>query len=122
MKNSSQKILSKNPPKKSSQKISPKKTPSKKFCQKDSSKKSFGKIPKKFLKKIQKNSKNSATISTNNPKNFQTISQKIPKILKIFNSLHRTWRPKTLSGLFLYISSDPTTNPEFSRFFYSTKY
>ena len=36
-----------------------------------------------------------------NLENFHTSSQKIPKILKISNSLHRTWRPKTLSGLFL---------------------
>ena len=32
---------------------------------------------------------------------FQKNSKKIPKILKISNSLHRTLRPKTLSGLFL---------------------
>ena len=42
-------------------------------------------LPKKFLQK--------------NPNNFQTISQRIPKILKISNSLHRTQRQKTLWGL-----------------------
>jgi hypothetical protein len=65
-------------------------------------KKSFRKIPKKFQKKFQKIPKKSKQF----PKNFQTISQKtsqkIPKILKISNSLHRTWRPKTLSGLFFF--------------------
>ena len=55
---------------------------------------------KKFLQKIFK--KNSPKI----PKDFQTISQKIPKILKISNSLHRTQRPKALalSGFFLCLS------------------
>ena len=41
-----------------------------------------------------------------NPKKFQIISQKISKILKISNSLHRTWRPKTFSGLFLLVNED----------------
>ena len=90
-KNSSQKLFSpKIPPKKilknispknSSQKISSKKILQKKFLQKNP--------PKKYPKNSRKN-----------PKKFQTISLKIPKILKISDSLHRTWRPKTLSGFF----------------------
>ena len=68
------KILPKNPPKKSSQK-----NPLKKFLPKNSSKKI---PPKKIPKKFPKNSK------------------KIPKKFLRSNSLHRTWRPKTLSGLF----------------------
>ena len=77
-KQSSQKSSQKNPPKNPSNKISHKKFLQKKFRQKIPPKKSLRKIPKKI----------------------QTIFQKIPNFLKISNSLHRTWRPKTLSGLF----------------------
>ena len=70
----------KNPPKKFLPKTSSQENPPNKILQKNSQK-----IPPKFQK---------------NSKNFKTISQKIPKILKISNSLHRTWMPKTLSGLF----------------------
>jgi hypothetical protein len=70
-KNFSKKIL----PKKSSQNIHPQKI-----------------IPNKSPPKNKKKSRK-------NKKKFQKNSQKIPT-LKIFNSLHRTWRPKTLSGLF----------------------
>jgi len=60
------------------------------------SKKSFRKILKKrSSKKLQENSKNFPQKSRKNSKNFQTISQKF-LILKISNSLHRTWRSKTL--------------------------
>ena len=48
----------------------------------------------KYSKKIQELPKKNSRIS----KTFKNY-QKIPKILKISNSLHRTWRPKTLSGL-----------------------
>ena len=81
-----------NPPKKNFPKKSSKKIPPKKFRQKKLLQKFFGKIPKKCFKK----SKNFQKF----PKKFYTISQKIIKILKISNSLHRTWRPKPLSGLF----------------------
>ena len=82
--NSSQRIPPKNIlSKKSSQKESSQKIPSKKFLQKNP--------PKKYPKTSQKNPK--------------TISQKISKILKVSNSLHRTWRPKTLSGLLFTNSS-----------------
>ena len=46
--------------------------------------------PKKISKKI----------FIRNSQKIQKISQKISKISKISNYLHRTWRPKTLSGLF----------------------
>jgi hypothetical protein len=72
-------FLTKNPHKKSSQKKSSQKISPKKFLQINSSRKI---LPKKFQK------------------NFQTISQKISKILKVSNSLH-TLRPKTLLGLFI---------------------
>jgi hypothetical protein len=62
------------------------KNPPKKFFQKNSSKKI---PPKNPPKKFPKNSQ----------KKIRKISQKISKILKVSNSLHRTWRPKTLSGL-----------------------
>jgi hypothetical protein len=65
---SPKKLLSKN----SSQKMSPKKIPPKELIPKKNP-------PKKFPKKFQRS-----------PKNFQKISQKIPKILKISNSLDRT--------------------------------
>ena len=87
------------------------------------------KFPKKFPKKSQKikmnstknpkqieeNSQKFPNKSSKNPKIFQKKSsftekfknfqknqelKKIPTILKICNSLHPTWRPKTLSGLF----------------------
>ena len=77
------KILAKKSSQKSSQKILPKnlsqKIPPKIFLQKNL-------LPKKFQQ---------------NPKNFQTISQNNSMIFKISNSLHRTWRPKTISGLFV---------------------
>jgi hypothetical protein len=86
-----------NPPKKSSQK-----NPPKMFLQKNSAKKIPPKNPsEKVLKKFQKNSKKKKFQKKS--KNFKTISQKIPKILKISNSLHCTWRPKTHSGLFLEV-------------------
>ena len=55
-------------------------------------------LPKKFSKKILKK-----FLIHSPPKNkkIQAIFQKIPKILKISNSLHCTQRPKTLSGLLL---------------------
>ena len=85
------------PPKKFLPKKFSKKIPPKKLRQKNSFKKILPKnslkISKKKSKKFQKFSKN----FKKNPKN----SQIIPKILKISNSPHRTWRPKTLSGLFL---------------------
>ena len=112
-KNSSpKKPLPKNPPKKifpriSSQKYFPKNSP-KKFSQKILPKKSSQKIlQKNFSKKITtkkfRPKKSSQKISKKFPKNFKTKSEKNHKILKIFHSLHRTWRPKTLSGLFYYI-------------------
>jgi hypothetical protein len=102
-------------PKHFSQKLSPKKIPPKKFLQKKfslkiSSQKISPKIhPKKILKKNphkkfpKKSPKNPKKFTKNPPKNlkkFQTSFQKIPKILKVSNPLHCTWRPKTLSGLF----------------------
>ena len=91
-------------PKKSSQKISPQK-----ILQKIPPKKSFGKIPWKFQKKSTESSKIKYKNSKNSPTTFKKIKKKIPnnfkskfqipKILKISNSLQRTWRPKTLLGL-----------------------
>ena len=79
----------------SSQRIPPKKI-LQKFLQKNSSKK----IPlKNHPKKIQKKSKQFPSKSWKDPEKIQKNSQKIPK-LKISNSPHRTWRPKTPSGLF----------------------
>ena len=49
------------------------------------------KFPKIFQKNPQKFSKN----ATKEFKNYQ----KIPKILKVSNSLHRTWRPKPFWAL-----------------------
>jgi hypothetical protein len=82
-KNSLKKSSQKNPPKKILSKNFSQKIPPKQFRQKNSSKKI---PPKNSSEKIlQKNS----------------LSHKKSKILKISNSLHRTWRPKTLSGLLL---------------------
>ena len=91
----------------SSQKLSPKKSPpknasknlpQKKILPKNYSKTSLKKNPlKKFQKKIPKKFQK---IPPKNPKKLSSISQEILKILKIFNSLHHTWRPKTLSALF----------------------
>ena len=84
-------IPCKNLPSNSSQRI-PHKIPPKKLLPANS----YQKIsPKKFL---PKNSSQKILL-----KNSQKISQKIQKIskiLKISDSLHQTWRPKTLSGLF----------------------
>ena len=72
------------------------KIPPKKFHQKNSSKKSSSKISKHFktnskspknYKKLQKKFQKKFQRT---PKNLQMISQKIPKILKTSNSLHRT--------------------------------
>jgi hypothetical protein len=66
------------------------------------------KFPKKFPKNPKKNPiefpKNFPKISLKNPKIFQKKIknyQRISKILKISNSLNRTRRPKTFSGLFI---------------------
>ena len=77
--------------KKSSKKIFPKKSSTKKSSQKF--------LPKKILK-INSFNKILLKIPKNFQKIFQRISQKISKILKVSNFLHRTWKPKTLSGLF----------------------
>ena len=69
-------------------------TLSKNSSQKNLPKKSSQESSKKTLQKILKKNKKK---SRKNPKNFQKISQ---KVMKISNSLHHTWRPKTLSGLF----------------------
>ena len=57
----------------------------------------------KILKKIQENSKK---FPPKNPEKIQTISKqflKIPNFKKYpINSLHRTWRPKTLSDLLFF--------------------
>ena len=76
-------------PRKSSQKILPKKNPPKIFLQKN---------PRKIKKSPQ------------NPEKIQKISKQFLKkflILKISNSLHRTWRPKTLC---FYCNSSIFTN------------
>ena len=84
-------MLAKILPKKSSKKIPfqknlPKKIPPEKSL----------KNPKNYPQKIQR-------ISEEFPKNFRRISKEFPKnfsaILKISNSLHRTWRSNTISGL-----------------------
>jgi hypothetical protein len=78
--------------------------PPKEFPPKKSSQKNPHKIilPKNFSQKIPPNKflqKNPPKNSKKNPKKIQKNSQKISKILKVSNSLHRTCRPKTLSGL-----------------------
>ena len=61
--------------------------------------KSFKKILPKIYPKKYLSDNSSKKVPKNAPKNPKEI-QKIPKILKISNSLYCTWRPKTLSGLF----------------------
>jgi hypothetical protein len=83
--NVNKEFLPENPPKKILQK-----NPPKKILQKKSSKKN--------PRKIQK-------IPPKNPEKIQKIFKQFLKkflILKISNSLHRTWRLKTLSGLFKF--------------------
>ena len=60
------------------------------------------KLPKKSHEIKKKFKKISKKNPQKNPKIFQKIQEyhKILKILKVSNSLHRTWRLKTLSGLF----------------------
>jgi predicted PurR-regulated permease PerM len=79
-------------PKRSSQKKTPKE-----FLQKN---------PRKIQKILQKNPRKIQKILQKNPEKFPKNSKQFLKeflILKISNSLHRTWRPKTLSGLFLLL-------------------
>ena len=73
-------------PKKCSQKNPPKKNPPKKILPKKFSQKNPPKkfLSKKFLQKeFKKNPKNSPKKSRINPKNFQTISQKVPNFENI---------------------------------------
>ena len=86
----------KNPPKKISQKNPPKKSSQKNPHKKISSQKNI--LPKHFFQKIPPKK----SFQKNPPKIFQKNSQKYSKIFQNISqkSLHRTWRPKTLSGLF----------------------
>ena len=56
--------------------------------------------PKEILQNKSSKKKFSKKILVRNSQKTQKTSQKISKISKISNYLHRTWRPKTLSGLF----------------------
>ena len=86
-KNSSQKIL----PKNFSRRNSPKEILPKNSSKKIPPKKILPKILQKNSKKFQKNSpKKTQKIPSKNQKNIQTISQKIPKFLKLSNSQNRT--------------------------------
>ena len=63
--------------------------------------KNFQRITKKIHKKSKKSKLIPQKIPKKSPKNPK-IFPKNSKILKISNSLHRTWRLKTLSGLFTH--------------------
>ena len=59
--------------------------------------------PRKSSKKfLQKNSKKNPKNSPRIPAKIQKKFQKVPNF-EISNFLHRTWRPKTLSGLFFFL-------------------